>query len=96
MRTARSVPAIHDISTNLDDVPQFTRLTVREDNFETVPDLDRPELKTMEPEARWKAVHRLGYGEVRLAGAPDAAIRRAEAPARERGWDIALVDPAAA
>src|SRR5688500_7836429 len=29
VRTARSLPPIHDISTNLDDMPSFTRLKVR-------------------------------------------------------------------
>src|SRR5688500_17102289 len=38
VRTARSVPPIHDISTNRDDVPQFSRLKVRADNLEKIPD----------------------------------------------------------
>ena len=42
VRTARSVPAIHDISTNLDDMPQFSRLQVRADNLENVPDSTSP------------------------------------------------------
>ena len=97
VRTARSVPAIHDISTNLDDVPQFSRLEVRADNLEKVPDLDRPELKAMDPESRWKAVHRTAYGDIRTVHLPtDVAesTRRAEALARERGWEVARADPA--
>jgi len=98
VRTAKSVPAIHDISTNLDDVPQFTRLAVRADNLEAIPDMGRPELKAMAPEARWKAVHRAGYGDIRtihVAMGVEDAIRRAEALAKERGWVIARADPAA-
>ena len=98
VRTARSVPAIHDISTNLDDVPQFSRLQVRADNLEKVPDLDKPELKSMEPEARWKAVHRSAYGDIRTIHLPTSvadSIRRAETLARDRGWAIARSDPAA-
>ena len=95
VRTAKSVPAIHDVSTNLDDVPQFTRLKVRADNLETVPDMDRQELKQMAPAERWKAVHRIGYGNlhgIKLPVPVDEAVRRAEALARERGWQIAYAD----
>ena len=98
VRTAQSVPAIHDISTDLDDVPQFTRLTVREDNLENVPDMDRPELKAMTPEERWKAIQRESYGDIRTVRVPagvEETVRRAEALARARGWDIAHVDPQA-
>jgi uncharacterized protein DUF1499 len=98
VRTAKSVPAIHDISTNLGDVPQFSRLEVRADNLESIPDMGKPELKAMDAEARWKAVHRLAYGDirtVRVAMSPEDAIRRAEALARDRGWEIARADPGA-
>jgi hypothetical protein len=98
VRTARSVPAIHDVSTNLDDVPQFSRLPVRADNLDNVPDLDRPELKAMAPEARWKAVHASAYGGLRTVRVPmnvADTIRRAAALARERGWEIAVADPEA-
>jgi hypothetical protein len=46
----RSLPAIHDISTDLDDMPQFRALKVRADNLEN-PDEGRPELAAMEPES---------------------------------------------
>jgi hypothetical protein len=96
--TARSVPAIHDVTTNLQDMPQFTALEVREDNLENIPDNDDPRLKAMDPETRWKALHRQGYPDLRPVRAPwpvAETIRRAEAVARERGWDIARVDPEA-
>ena len=95
VRIARSVPAIHDVTTNLDDVPQFSRLTVRADNLENIPDAGKPELKAMVPEARWKAVHRAHYGDLRtlrLAAPPAETVRRAAALARDRGWETALVD----
>ena len=95
VRTARSVPAIHDISTDLNDVPQFSRLQVRADNLEKIPDLDKPELKAMEPEARWKAVHRSAYGDIRTVHVPmnvADATRRAEILALDRGWDVARAD----
>ncbi|CAA9507062.1 MAG: hypothetical protein AVDCRST_MAG91-1399 [uncultured Sphingomonadaceae bacterium] len=96
--TARSVPAIHDVTTDLNDMPQFRTLTVRADNLEKIPDMDRPELAAMDPLDRWKAIHREAYGDVRpmrLNASPADALRRAEALARERGWVVAKVDPAA-
>ncbi|HYD37789.1 MAG TPA: DUF1499 domain-containing protein [Allosphingosinicella sp.] len=98
VRTARSVPAIHDVATNLDDLPQFTRLEVRADNLEKIPDEGKAELKPLPPEERWKAVHRAHYGDlrtVRVATPPVETVRRAAALARDRGWEIALVDEAA-
>ena len=95
-RTARSVPPIHDITTNLEDPPQFQALELREDNLERIPDMDRPELAAMPPEERWKAIHREAYGDIATVRVPmDVAgtVRRAEELARERGWDIAHADP---
>jgi uncharacterized membrane protein YgdD (TMEM256/DUF423 family) len=95
IRTARTVPAIHDVATNLDDLPQFTRLKVREDNLESVPDMDRPELKALAPDARWKAIHREAYGDLktlRVPMSPEDTIRRAAELARERGWAVAHQD----
>jgi hypothetical protein len=95
IRTARTVPAIHDVSTNLDDMPQFTVLKVREDNLENIPDNDDPGLKAMDPESRWKAIHRQAYADLRTVGVPwtvAEAVGRAEQLARTRGWVIAKAD----
>jgi hypothetical protein len=96
VQTARSVPAIHDIATDLDDLPRFERLPVREDNLDNIPGMDRPELAAMEPEARWKAIHREAYSDIRPAAVPWPVVEtvaRAERLARDRGWEIAYVDP---
>jgi hypothetical protein len=98
IRTARTVPAIHDVSTNLDDMPQFTALKVREDNLENIPDNDDPKLKAMDPESRWKAIHRQAYSDLRtvqLQSPFAATVRQAEQLARARGWEIAKADPKA-
>jgi hypothetical protein len=98
IRTARSVPAIHEVSTNLEDLPQFSRLKLRDDYLEKVPDMDRPELKALAPQARWKAIHREAYGDlrtVRVPMSPEDTIRRAAGLARDRGWAIAREDAAA-
>lgn len=94
VRIAKSVPAIHDVATDLDDLPQFTRLKVRADNLENIPDEGKPELKALPAEERWKALHRAHYGDlraIRLATPPAQTVRRAAALARERGWETALI-----
>lgn len=96
--TARSVPMIHDATTNLDDVPQFRALKVRADNLERVPDEGKPALAALSPEERWKALHRRAYADLRplrLAVAPAQVLTRAEQLAGDRGWTIAATDRAA-
>jgi len=93
--TARSVPAIHDATTDLVDVPQFRALSVRADNLENIPDDGRPDLAALAPESRWQAIHREAYGDIRslrLAVSTAEAVRRAEALIRARGWQVARVD----
>lgn len=93
--TARQVPAIHDATTDLADVPQFAALKVRADNLEKIPDNGRPELTALDPESRWKAIHRETYGDLRPLRLPLSvaeATTRAEALARARGWEIARAD----
>ena len=95
--TARTVPAIHDVATDLEDVPQFRALRVREDNLEKVPDMGRPELAALGPEARWKAIHREAYGDLKPIRVPwtvPETIGKAQALADKRGWQIAYVDSA--
>ncbi len=94
--TARSVPAIHDATTNLDDLPAFTTLKIRADNLENVPDEGQPELAQLDPESRWKAIHRRAYGDLRTLRVPAGVAEtttRAAGLARSRGWDVAKIDP---
>ncbi len=93
--TARSLPAIHDATTNLGDVPAFTTLAVRPDNLENVPDEARPELARLDPESRWKVLHRQAYGDLRTVRMPTSVpetVDRVASLARSRGWTIAKVD----
>lgn len=95
---ATKVPPIHDITTNLADVPQFTVLPVRADNFDDVPDGGDARLKAMTPQARWAAIHAKAYGDIAPLHLPldtAAAMKRAIALVQERGWAIAKVDQAA-
>ena len=96
IRIAKSVPAIHDVSTDLEDMPQFRALRVRDDNLENIPDLDQPDLKAMEPEERWKALHQKGYPDIKPVRVPwtvGETTVKAHALAEKRGWEIAHVDP---
>jgi hypothetical protein len=95
--TARSVPAIHDAATNLDDLPQFRVLNLRSDNLDRIPDQGKAELKALSPEERWKALHRQAYGDLlplRIAAPPAEVLARARGLAEDKGWAVAAVDPA--
>lgn len=94
--TARTVPAIHDISTDLADPPQFRTLAVRADNLDQIPGEDDPEMRGMNPQQRWAALHQRAYGDirsVRIAMPVAETIAKAERLAQVRGWDIAVADP---
>jgi hypothetical protein len=94
--TARSVPAIHDISTDLADPPQFRMLAVRADNLDQIPGEDDPDMKGMNPQQRWASLHQEAYGDVRsvrIATPVAEVIAKAERLAKVRGWEIASVDP---
>jgi hypothetical protein len=94
--TARTVPAIHDISTDLADPPQFRMLAVRKDNLDAIPGQDDSNMKGMNPQQRWVVLHQKAYGDIRSVRTtmPVAeVIGKAERIAKERGWDVALADP---
>ena len=95
--TATSVPMIHDVSTNLSDVPPFTTLAVRADNLTDIPDGGDAALKAMDPNARWQAIHRKGYPDLQPLHLPldtAQAMKRATELVQTRGWTIAKVDAA--
>ena len=95
VRTARSVPAIHDVTTNLEDPPLFYRLQIREDNLENVPVEGRPDLERLPMQERWRTLHREAYGDIATIRVPwdvPETVRRARALAADRGWDIVSTD----
>lgn len=84
---AGKAPPMHDITTDVDDPPQFATLSLREDNL--VP------FASME---EWRASHRQNYadiGPVIIGKAPAAVLADARALAESKGWDIAAYDAAA-
>lgn len=95
--TAMSVPPIHDVTTDLAEVPQFTTLPVRADNLANIPSRGDAVLAAMPPDARWQAIHRKAYGDLKTLHLPldtAKAMDRATRLVQVRGWAIAKVDAA--
>ena len=94
--SALSVPAIHDISTNLADPPTFRTLTLRTDNLDAIPGMDDADMKGMSPQQRWVVVHQKEYGDIRSVRINEpvpSVIAKAQRLAEARGWDIAETVP---
>jgi uncharacterized protein (DUF1499 family) len=88
LRTARAVPPIHDITTDLEDPPAFVALRDRPGATNPV-EYGGPEVA---------AQQRAGYPDLApdtLPVPPREALARAEAAARALGWTVAAVDTAA-
>lgn len=93
--TAKSLPAIHDISTDLADPPQFTQLVLRTDNLDNVPGNDDPTMKAMTPQQRWILLHQKAYGDIRSVRINKPVVTvmdKAQRLAKARGWEIAVAD----
>lgn len=96
VNVGRSVPQIHDITTNLDNPPQFQVLKLRPDDFADVPGRGEAKYAGMDAMERWKLLHREAYGDLRTVSLPlpvDKTVALAEKVARQRGWEIALAKP---
>lgn len=97
--TARSVPPIHDITTNLDNPPQFVTLSPRDygEDGMRVPDMGREELAAMTPAQRLRTLQTEAYPDLQpllLAGLSVAdATKKAEEVALAMGWEVAQSDP---
>ena len=94
---AKSLPMIHDISTDLDNPPEFAKLSLRADNLDNMPGADDPAMRGMDAEQRLHAMQRKAYGNidtVYVAATPAEVMAKAEQLMKARGWDIAIADPA--
>ncbi len=79
-----NAPRLHDITTDVDDPPQFTTLSLREDNLIPFNNIEE-----------WRAAHREGYpdiGPVVIDKSPAEVLAAARALAESKGWTIASVD----
>ncbi len=93
---ALTVPAIHDISTDLADPPAFQTLQMRADNLDNVPGADDAKMRGLTPEQRWAMVHQKAYGDIRSVRVNEpvaTVIAKAERLAKARGWDVAMSLP---
>jgi len=91
---ARSVPAIHDISTDLADPPAFRSLSLREDNWDNIPGEDDEDMRGLNPQQRWRRIHQDEYGDIRTVRVDrpvKEVMAKAERLAEDRGWDIAAL-----
>ena len=87
-RTARAVPRIHDITTDMENPPEFVALRERPGAVNPV-EYGGPEVA---------AQQRAGYPDimpVTLNVTPAEAVARAAATARDLGWEIVAVDTSA-
>jgi uncharacterized protein (DUF1499 family) len=93
---ALTVPAIHDISTDLADPPAFQTLQMRTDNLDNVPGADDAKMRGLTPEQRWAMVHQKAYGDIRSVRVNEpvaTVVAKAERLAKARGWDVAISVP---
>jgi uncharacterized protein (DUF1499 family) len=96
-KAASAVPPIHDVTTDLNNPPEFVKLSLRADNLDVVPDRGRADLKALPPVDRWKILHREAYADIKpltVDGDVAATVSKIAAQAKARGWDVALSDPA--
>lgn len=80
-------PPLHDITTDVDDPPQFQTLELRADNLIPFQSIEE-----------WRAAHRQGYPDIApvlIDKAPAEVLASARALAESNGWDIVSVDTAA-
>ena len=93
---ALTVPAIHDVSTDLADPPAFQTLTLRTDNLDNIPGADDKDMRGLTPLQRWAVVHQKDYGDIRSVRSNDPVpmvVAKAERLAKARGWEVAISLP---
>lgn len=96
LMAALTVPAIHDVSTDLADPPAFQTLKLRADNLDNIPGADDAKLRSLTPLQRWAVVHQKDYGDIRSVRSNEPVpmvIAKAERLAKARGWDVAVSLP---
>ena len=94
---AKSLPAIHDISTDLADPPQFVALQLRADNWDAIPGADDGDMQGLSPRQRWALLHQEAYPDIRSVrvNMPVAdVIAAADRLAQDRDWDVVAADQA--
>lgn len=96
LMAALTVPAIHDVSTDLADPPTFQTLVLRTDNLDNIPGADDDKMRGLTPQQRWALVHQKDYGDIRSVRINEPVpmvVAKAERLAKARGWDVAISLP---
>jgi hypothetical protein len=96
LMAALTVPAIHDVSTDLADPPTFQTLVLRTDNLDNIPGADDGKMRGLTPQQRWALVHQKDYGDIRSVRINEPVpmvVAKAERLAKTRGWDVAISLP---
>jgi uncharacterized protein (DUF1499 family) len=86
-RRARSVPPIHDITTDTDDPPRFVAVLPRRAGAANAPEYEG---------AKVAAQQKVAYPDIApitLPDPPERAFERALAAARSLGWEIVAAEP---
>ncbi len=81
---AGKVPPIHDVTTDLNDIPQFTTL-----------DVDNPVSTGPFSVEEWRAFHEGAYADIQpivIDKSPTEVLADAQALMEDRGWEIAAYD----
>jgi len=92
---ARSLPLIHDVTTDLENPPAFKVLQLRKDNLKGVPGHNDPKYKGLDARERWQAMHKESYGDIQplvLRASQAEVVTKTEMLLKERGWEIVAVD----
>jgi len=96
LMAALTVPAIHDVSTDLADPPTFQTLVLRTDNLDNIPGANDDKMRGLTPQQRWALVHQKDYGDIRSVRINEPVpmvVAKAERLAKARGWDVAMSLP---
>lgn len=96
LMAALTVPAIHDVSTDLADPPTFQTLQLRTDNLDNIPGANDEKMRGLTPQQRWALVHQKDYGDIRSVRINEPVpmvVAKAERLAKARGWDVATSLP---
>jgi len=91
-----TLPAIHDITTDLADPPQFSALSLRDDNWDNIPGVDDKQMRGMNPRQRWATLHQGAYPDIRSVRIDQpvaTVVEKAARLAKDRGWEVVSVDP---
>lgn len=97
MSVGRSVPAIHDVTTDVQNPPLFAKLEPRGDNLSNIPGRGDPAYSGKDARERWALLHMQAYSDIKpimLNMTVADAVALAEKVAQQSDWVVAVADGA--